>query len=129
MRLIPRDILIEKKLKFLIVGLLNTIFGYIVFSIFIYFDFSYVLAVFFATALGVLFNYFSYGAYVFLSEACPLMFLKFLASYLVVYCVNTSMLFFLSDNSLLNIYYSQLICIPFNVVLGWILLNNWVYKK
>lgn len=117
------------KFRFLLAGIVNTIFGYLVFALLIYFDYDYLIAVLIATILGVVFNYFSYGAYVFSSKASSFKFFKFLVSYTIIYCFNTLMLYVLKINFMLDIYLAQLICIPFNVVMSWLLLNRWVYKK
>jgi len=76
---------------FLLVGGLNTLFGYSIFSVFIFFGFRYPLAVFFATVLGVLFNFKTMGRIVFKSRDNSLIF-RFFAIYGVQYCINIGLI-------------------------------------
>jgi putative flippase GtrA len=117
------------KIKFLFTGIVNTIFGYLAFALLIYFDYDYLIALLISTILGVLFNYFSYGVYVFSSKTSPLKFFKFIVSYILIYCFNTLMLHVLKIVLMLDIYFLQMICIPFNVVISWVLMNRWVFKN
>ena len=89
MPFIPRNILGRQFTKFLLVGALNSLFGYACFAIFLYFGLHYAAALFFATVLGVLFNFKSTGALVFGSHNNRLIF-RFVASYAIVYLVNTA---------------------------------------
>ena len=47
----------NKLIKFILVGILNTAFGYSLFALFIFLNMHYSLAVFLSTVLGVLFNF------------------------------------------------------------------------
>jgi putative flippase GtrA len=73
--------------RFLLVGVLNTLFGYGCFYAFLHLGLHYTAAMALATALGVLFNFKSTGALVFGSRDNRLIF-RFVASYLVVYLTN-----------------------------------------
>ena len=73
--------------RFLLVGILNTLFGYACFFIFLKLGLHYTLAMALATVLGVLFNFKSTGALVFGSRDNRLIF-RFVATYVVVYGVN-----------------------------------------
>jgi putative flippase GtrA len=73
--------------RFLLVGVLNTLFGYACFTVFLWLGLHYTLAMAMATVLGVLFNFKSTGALVFGSRDNRLL-LRFVASYVVVYLVN-----------------------------------------
>jgi putative flippase GtrA len=115
--------------KFLIVGLINTIFGYAVYASLIYINLSYLTALLLATVLGVLFNYFTFGRGVFSSQGNWSVFGKFLIAYTVVYVVNALALSILTTKLHLSPYLGQLICLPLSVVLSWLLMNHWVYKK
>ena len=52
-------------MKFLIVGCINTLFGYLAFALFIFWGFHYAISSLLATILGVLFNFKTTGAFVF----------------------------------------------------------------
>jgi putative flippase GtrA len=78
-------------LRFLLVGGVNTAFGYGCFVACLWLGMHYALAAAVATALGVLFNYKSTGTFVFRNRGnrrLP----RFFAVYVVVYIANVSAL-------------------------------------
>lgn len=77
--------------RFLAVGLLNTVFGYSCFAIFLFAGIHYALALLLATFFGVLFNFKSIGFLVFKSHNNRLIF-RFVAVYVFVYGVNVAFL-------------------------------------
>lgn len=74
-------------LRFLAVGLLNTLFGYGVYAFLLFLGANYAWALFFSTVLGVLFNFKSTGFLVFGSVDNRLIF-RFILVYLVLYILN-----------------------------------------
>jgi len=116
-------------LKFLSVGLLNTVFGYAIYAILIFINIHYLTALLVATIAGVVFNYFSFGRIVFHGHAGWLVFGKFVIAYGVVYLVNAALLMALTKVFLFSPYVGQVMCIPLSVILSWLLMNYWVYKK
>lgn len=74
-------------LNFIGVGIINTLFGYCLYALFIFLGLHYSTAVFFATMLGVLFNFKTIGKFVFHKNDNRLIF-KFVGVYTVVFCVN-----------------------------------------
>jgi putative flippase GtrA len=115
--------------KFLAVGVLNTMFGYGIYAGLLMLNFPYLIALFMATFIGVIFNYFSFGRMVFKASGGWLMFAKFILSYTVVYVINASLLHFLTAGNYLNAYIAQCICIFPSVTISWLLMNFWVYRK
>lgn len=79
--------------KFLLVGGLNTLFGYSLFAILLYLNFHYTVAVLFATVVGAVFNFFTIGRFVFANNETQLIF-RFMSVYVVVYLFNISGLWF-----------------------------------
>jgi len=77
--------------RFLAVGVLNTMVGYGLFSLFIFLGFHYTLAVLFSTILGVLFNFHSIGRLVFGRHEYRLL-ARFFGVYGVTYILNVSFL-------------------------------------
>lgn len=77
--------------RFLVVGLLNTLFGYSFFAIFLYAGIHYSLALLLATGVGILFNFKTTGVLVFKSHNNHLIF-RFVAVYTLVYGVNVTLL-------------------------------------
>ena len=72
---------------YLLVGVLNTVVGYLLFAFFIFIGAHYTIAVLLATVLGVLFNFKTIGALVFKNHDNALIF-RFIAVYVVVYFLN-----------------------------------------
>ena len=113
--------------KYLIVGGVNTLFGYSVFAFLIFSGFHYSFAVLISTILGVLFNFQSYGRLVFQGHSLKLLG-RFIFVYSIVYCVNIFLLM-LFERIFFNLYYSGALAIPFIAFLGFILNKRYVWKK
>jgi len=73
--------------RFLIVGGVNTVFGYSVFALLILLKIPYPIAALAATILGILFNFKSYGRFVFGSHDNRLIF-RFVLVYAICYAVG-----------------------------------------
>lgn len=84
-----RDLFKVKLFRFLLVGLMNAVFGYGCFAAFLYLGLHYSAALFLATVLGIAFNFKSTGALVFGSRNNKLIF-RFIAGYGLVYCANVA---------------------------------------
>lgn len=115
--------------NFLAVGLLNTFFGYAIYAVLVFINMPYLTALFIATLAGITFNYFSFGRMVFKAHGGWLVFGKFVVAYAVVYAINAILLSVLTQGFYLNPYIGQVICIPPGVLISWLLMNYWVYKK
>jgi putative flippase GtrA len=114
--------------KFLGVGVLNTLVGYSIYAVLVLIGLPYLLALFMATVAGVIFNYFSFGRMVFKADGGWTVFFKFVAAYVLVYVTNAFLLIRLTENGFLNLYWAQVLCIGPSVLVGWLLMNYWVYK-
>ena len=119
----------NKLVKFLVAGLINTAFGYIVYATLIFFDTPYLYALLIANIAGIIFNYLSYGKILFKDNGNLYVFLKFVAAYAGTYFFNVMSLELLISNFKLGPYLAQLICIIPNAAITWILINYWVYNK
>ena len=118
-----------KIIKFLTAGILNTIFGYAVYAALLFASIPYLVALLLATIAGVIFNYFCFGHIVFNGHSGWLVFCKFVIAYTVIYNVNAVALNALISYFLVSPYVGQVICILPNVLLSWILMNCWVFKR
>lgn len=116
-------------IKFLSVGVLNTVFGYAIYAVLIFVNVPYLIALFAATAAGVIFNYLSFGRIVFHGHGGWFVFGKFVIAYALIYGVNAMLLKSLTKDFLFSPYVGQIICIPLSVLLSWLLMTYWVYKK
>lgn len=83
----PRDKTWFQLLKFLVVGGINTVFGYALFAVFTWFGMRYPLAIALATIGGVLFNFQSVGRLVF-GGAPRSRFWRFVGVYCLIYLIN-----------------------------------------
>ncbi len=84
-------ILDNRFIRFLIVGGINTAFGYGIFALLIFLKVHYAIAALLATILGVLFNFKTTGRLVFGSKDNGLIF-KFVGVYAIIYAINTATL-------------------------------------
>ena len=74
-------------LKFLAVGVINTLFGMSVYSLCLYLGLHYVPSLLVATVLGVIFNFFSTGRLVFNNTQSGRL-LKFILTYALIFALN-----------------------------------------
>lgn len=77
----------NKFIRFLFVGVLNTLFGYGVYCLMILMGCTYVWATLISQVLGVLFNFITTGNLVFENNDKRLIF-RFVLSYIVTYFIN-----------------------------------------
>lgn len=81
-------------IRFLFIGGINTLFGYLVFSAATFLGAHYRWASLISVVAGVLFNFMTYGNCVFYNNELKLIF-KFVAMYALVYALNVIGLSFL----------------------------------
>ena len=89
----------NKFIRFLFVGVINTLFGYGLFVLFIWFGMHYSIALLCANFLGILFNYKTTGYIVFANKSNRLI-LQFFLVYGVVYLFNLLELYLLDKSNL-----------------------------
>lgn len=77
--------------RFLVVGGINTIFGYLVYSAFILLKSHYSLALLFGTIIGIIFNFFTTGKLVF-GNKNPKLIIRFIIVYGITYLLNLEFL-------------------------------------
>ena len=118
---------LDQKRSFLFRGLLNTAFGYLIFSIAQYFSQSIILSLIPTYTIGLLFNYYSYSQ-AFNSLTSFEQFMKFLAVYLLILLIN-----FICLRGLINIgagpAIGQLFCLPLLAIITSICLKTLVYEN
>jgi putative flippase GtrA len=81
----------QQLFKFFIVGGVNTLVGYSLYALFIFFNMDYYLAVLFATVLGVLFNFKTTGALVFKNKDQSRLY-RFIGVYTLTYILNIALI-------------------------------------
>lgn len=120
--------MIQKQvLMFLLIGILNTLFGYSVFSFFIYIGMHYIAAAFLSTCVGVLFSFKTMGQFVFNNANNKIIF-KFAFLYLILFFFNIMILkgmqFFCS-----NMYVNGLIAITTLACISFIMNKYFVFRN
>ena len=112
--------------RFLLVGGINTLFGYLIFSVLILLKLHFSIASLLGTILGVIFNYFTTGRIVFNHRDTRLI-VKFFGVYGITYLVN---LFFLNifDKLHMNMLLAGAILIFPIALLSYFLNKKFVFK-
>ena len=113
--------------KYLLIGGVNTVFGYCVFAFLLFFGVHYSLAVLVATILGILFNFQTYGRFVFKNHSWNLLG-RFVFVYTTIYLVNITLLL-VFDLLVSNLYISGAMATPVIAYLGYILNKRYVWVK
>ena len=114
-------------IKFLLVGILNTIFGYSIFAFFIFLKFHYTVATLFATVLGIVFNFKTIGNLVFKNNEKALIF-RFTGVYIVIYLINITLLRVLKFFAL-NIYIAGAVLLLPLALLSFVMNQKYVFKE
>lgn len=117
--------LYDQQFKFLIAGVINTLFGFCVFSSIVYVGFDVWIGLLGSTIAGIFFNFMTFGGYVF-RQLSASRFPKFVAAYCFVYFLNL----FLIEQLLLfvpNAFYAQFILIFPMACLSYVLFAKWVF--
>lgn len=112
--------------RFLLVGALNSLFGYGCYALLLYLGVHYALALFLATVIGVLFNFKTTGYLVFKSKDNRLIF-RFAATYAIVYAVNVSALKLLSLVGIDMYFGGALLLLPM-AILAYVLNKRFVFN-
>ncbi len=102
-------------LRFIIVGGLNTAFGYGVYALLVSLGLHYSLAVLFATILGILFNFKTYGALVFRNPDNRLI-VKFVGVYGISYALSVVALGILKSFGLSAYCAGAIIILPLSLL-------------
>lgn len=81
--------------KFILIGVVNTLFYYSLYALLIYLGFSYIVSVILATLVAMFFSFKTFGKYVFYNEKRNLL-LKFLLLTLLNTALNILIIYLLS---------------------------------
>ncbi len=113
--------------RYFVVGVINTAFGYSIFALLTYSGLHYALTMFCATVAGVLFNFRTFGRFVFGQSDSRLIW-RFITVYGFLYVVNIGCVFVLMMY-IENVYVAYAITIVFIASLGYVLNRSFVYAK
>lgn len=115
-------------IRFVLVGILNTVFGVGLYCLFIYLGITYSIAVLLSTVLGVLFNFKTIGIFVFKNGNNQLIF-RFIAVYLLLYFVNIGLIHLFIEMTELNEYISGILVTPIVAIASFVLQKQFVFKR
>ncbi len=104
---------------------MNTAFGYFVYSILIFIDFSYQIAIALSTILGIIFNYHSISRLVFRYKSKNRI-LRFIFSYLLIYIININGVSFFYSNGI-NLYLSFLMIFLPTSLINYLVMRYFVF--
>lgn len=114
-------------IRFIIASGINTIFGFLAFSLFIFLGFRYPIAILFATICGILFNFQTIGRFVFSSKNNLLIF-QFVGVYLVTYILMTAGVGILIHIGMSAYLSGAILVIPIGIT-SFLLNKRFVFKK
>ncbi|MFA6740653.1 MAG: GtrA family protein [Arcobacteraceae bacterium] len=117
----------NKLIRFILVGILNTAFGYSLFALFIFLNMHYSLAVFLSTVLGVLFNFKTIGKLVFDSHDNSLIY-RFVSIYIILYLINISCLWLFKISGWENMYMNGFLLLVPLALISFVLNKKFVFK-
>ncbi|MBR4924286.1 MAG: GtrA family protein [Prevotella sp.] len=118
----------NKFIRFIFVGVLNTLFGYGVYCLMILLGCSYIWATLISQVLGVLFNFITTGNLVFENNDKRLIF-KFVLSYIITYFINIGVNKGLQIWFDCNQYVSGFGAILVSAISSFFILKLFVYRK
>lgn len=113
--------------KFLLVGGLNTLFGFAVYAAFVLLHCPAWLALLGGNVAGVLFNFFTTGRFVFLDLSTSRL-PGFVAVYFFAYYTNLVLIGWV-NHFVNNLILSQAILAPFMAALSFLLLSRLVFRN
>lgn len=119
---------IDKKeiIRFIISGSVNTVFSYSIYAIFIFFGFSYLIANFFALALGIVLGFILSEKVVFRLYNKRVL-IKYLLGWSFIYSIISPLIGILCKTGL-NPYASGFIALPFSALASYLVQKYFVFN-
>lgn len=113
-------------IRFLFVGIINTIFGYSIFAILIILRLDYQYALLLATMCGVMFSFKTIGTLVFKTKNNKLIF-RFIGVYCVIYILNIELIKIINSFGI-NILISQAMLVLPLAAISYVLNKKFVFN-
>lgn len=113
--------------KFILIGIINTVFGYSVFSLIYLNSLSYNLALFLSTAIGIIFNFFTTGRIVFSNRSW-----RALPPFFFSYCVALALNFVVLNSLVyagMTPLLAQAAALPVIVVTSYMINARFVFRN
>ena len=118
---------INQFLRFILVGILNTAFGYVVFATIYLLTRAPVFAIVSGTVICVIFNFFTTGRIVFENNKISRL-IPFALNYAVI-CTLNILLFKFLESVGFQVFIAQLVCLPLVVLAGFIFNKKFVFAR
>jgi len=116
------------EIRFILAGIINTVFGITLGFTFIkYLPFHYSLSLFFATFIGVIFNYFNSSLFVFRAKQTFKSLLFFITNYSFIYFMNIFLIALMVRLFELEEYHAYIIITPLGVLVTYFAQKNFVF--
>lgn len=122
---------VGQKLRFILVGGLNTIIGFLSYFLFLYiFEVNYTLSLFISHVIGVINSYFWNKNYTFnVKKGSKGMILKFIFLYFSTFLINYAILTLLVEIVKINPIISQLVSLTITTIVSFIGQKYWSFKE
>ncbi|MGR8979433.1 MAG: GtrA family protein [Gammaproteobacteria bacterium] len=112
-----------RKVRFLIVGSINTLFGISVYWLLLYSGFNYRWATLFSLVLGVIFSFNSHRLAVFKTDGC---FVRYVIVWLLIYFLNIALISVIRNHT--GDYLAGIALMPLNVIVSFVLMKHFVFR-
>ncbi len=116
----------KRFMRFILIGMLNTAFGYSLYALLIFLGLRFDLAILISTILAVLFNFKTTGTFVFNNKRNNLI-IRYFCAYSIIYLLNV-VLVWLMLKSNINSYLAQAFATPALVILSYTIQRDFVFK-
>ncbi|SFE86169.1 Putative flippase GtrA (transmembrane translocase of bactoprenol-linked glucose) [Paenibacillus algorifonticola] len=121
----------NQSMKFVVVGLMNTLIGYLLFFVCLqFFHLDYTLSLVISHILGVFNSFIWNKRWTFnIRHSSKAMLIKFLFTYLVTFIINYLLLLLFVEMLLVNPVFSQLIAMVFTTGISFFGQKYWSFKE
>lgn len=120
----------RKEIRFLFVGILNTIFGYGLYALFCFWKIDPTIAITFSTVLGTIHSYFWNKYYTFKVMKKSLKeLIRFISVYTVAYVINLGVVYYFSRLTSVDKYLVGMVSIFVSTIISYVGHNWFSFKE
>ncbi len=118
----------KKFLKFILIGIVNTIFSYLIFVGIFWFIPNKEITLTVSFIIAILFNYFTVSSYVFKNNINFKKLILFFGVYMILYVLNLIHLWVFVDYLKYNVYIAQFLTLFYLPVISFLLNDKYVFN-
>lgn len=118
-----------KFIKFILVGILNTIFSYLIFAAIFHLTNHKEITLTLSFIISIIFNYLMVSKFVFNDKKALEKLIKFFLVYILLYVINFIHLKVCVDIYNLNVYFAQFLTLLYLPILSFFINNKYVFAK